>query len=164
MSKTGPEHVALKKMVGEWTVAESMWMGPGAQAMTSNGKATVSEVLGGKWVRQDYQGQMMGQPFTGMLLSGYDTVEKKYVATWVDSMSTMMGILKGESSDGGKTITYTSRMEHCPMTNGPVDMRYSVTSDSDDRFTMVCFQKFEGQPEFKAMELVYTRAKPTTTK
>jgi hypothetical protein len=123
MSKTGPEHLALRRMVGEWVVAETMWMGPGGAAMSANGKATISEVLGGKWFRQDYQGQMMGQPFTGVLISGYDSVEKQYVATWVDSMSTVMGVLKGESPDGGKSITYTSRMEHCPMNNGTLDTR-----------------------------------------
>jgi hypothetical protein len=39
-----------------------------------------------------------------------------------------------------------------------------ITQESDDRFTLVCFHQFQGQPEFKAMELVYTRVRPTTDK
>src|SRR5688500_12510760 len=51
MSKTGAEHEALKKAVGTWDVATTMWMAPGAPPMTSKGSATFTSVLNGKWIQ-----------------------------------------------------------------------------------------------------------------
>lgn len=160
MSTTGAEHAALKRSVGEWTVATRMWMDPGAEPIAGKGTATVSEMLGGKWLRQDYHGDMMGTPFDGQLISGYDTIAKRYVAVWVDSFSTAMGCMTGESNDGGKTITYRQHLELSPMTGGPVDFRYVITVQSDDQHTMEHYVHPQGGAEVKAMELVYTRVKP----
>lgn len=158
MSKTGPEHATLKKMVGTWTTESTMFM-PGAPPQKSAGTATVAETLDGKWIRQDVQGTMMGGPFSGLLVSGYDTVQKKYVAVWFDSFSTGLSHMTGESTDGGATITYRSRMDHCPMTGGPLDQRSVVRRVSDERVVMEFFHTPQGGSEMKAMEIVYTRAK-----
>ncbi|HYE07146.1 MAG TPA: DUF1579 domain-containing protein [Planctomycetota bacterium] len=157
MTTTGAEHEALKRWIGEWTVESTMYMAPGAPPMISKGTATFSAMLDGRWVRQDYQGDMMGQAFIGFGLSGYDTLEKKYVATWCDSFSTSMAHMVGESDDGGKTITYRNRVEHCPMTGGPLDMRTVVALESADKLICTSHHTPEGGTEALAMELVYTR-------
>jgi hypothetical protein len=159
MSTTGAEHAALAKDAGEWDVQESMWMAPGTPPQTSSGHATIAPTLDGKWFRQDYRGEMMGKPFTGLGLNGFDTIQKKYVSVWIDSFSTGLMTMTGTSEDGGKTITYTSRMEYCPMTNGPMTTRSVIAHESADRMTMTMFNTPEGKSEEKAMELVYTRAK-----
>ncbi len=158
MSTTGAEHEALKKAVGEWTVESTMFM-PGAPPMKSTGKATFTAMLDGKWVKQDYQGDMMGKAFTGVGVSGYDTMAKKYVGTWYDSFSTALSNMTGESTDAGKSITYHSRMEHCPMSGGPLDQRMVLTMESADKMTFIAFNTPEGGKEEKSMELIYTRAK-----
>ncbi len=159
MSKTGAEHVGLNKAVGQWDVQSTMWMAPGAPPMVSKATATFSTHLGGKWIRQDYQGEMMGTPYLGQGMNGYDTVEKRYVSTWCDSFSTMITLMTGESSDGGKTITYHSEMKHCPMTGGPIKHRYVWVYESADRMLFTMFETPAGGSEHKGMELLYTRAK-----
>ena len=47
MSKTGPEHAALSKDAGTWTVKSTMWMAPGAPPMTSAGTSTITSILDG---------------------------------------------------------------------------------------------------------------------
>jgi hypothetical protein len=159
MSKTGPEHAALARMVGSWKVQSSMWMAPGAPPEVSQGTATITALFGGKWFRQEYQGSMMGHPYNGVGMSGYDTVEKQYVSTWCDSFSTMLTTMTGTSTDGGTTVTYTSEIKHCPMTGGPVTTRSVCAQDGADRMTFTMFQNF-GSGEVKAMELIYTRVNP----
>ncbi|MBA2479202.1 MAG: DUF1579 domain-containing protein [Planctomycetes bacterium] len=159
MGTIGAEHAAMAKDIGEWETQETMWMAPGAPPMTSKGSSTIASTLDGKWFRQDYRGEMMGQPFTGLGLNGYDTLQKKYVSVWTDSFSTGLCTMTGTSEDGGKTVSYTGRLEHCPMTGGPLDMRSIITHESADRFTMTMFHAPEGQPEVKAMEMIYTRKK-----
>ncbi|MCK7481868.1 MAG: DUF1579 domain-containing protein [Candidatus Moduliflexus flocculans] len=35
-------------------------------------------ILGGRYVRLTYKGEMMGQPFEGLQISGYDNITKAY--------------------------------------------------------------------------------------
>jgi hypothetical protein len=156
MSTTGAEHAALAKAVGEWDVAASLWMTPGAPPATFTDSATFTMVLDGKWLRQDYRGTRMG-PYTGLGMSGFDTVAKTYLASWFDSFMTTTHPLTGTSSDGGKTITYASEVAHCPTTGGPLSFRYVHAWESPDRMVFTMFTKAPGGAEQKGMELVYTR-------
>jgi len=157
MRKTGPEHAALAQMVGIWDVKASMWMTPDAPPEVTPATATCTSLFGGKWIRQEYQGVMMGQPFSGIGMNGYDTVAKRYVSTWCDNFSTMMTTMSGSSTDGGKTITYTSELAHCPMTGGPVAYRYVLVHESPMRMVFTMFQTPKGGVEQKSMELIYSR-------
>jgi hypothetical protein len=159
MSKTGPEHAILAKAVGEWDVQSTMWMAPGAPPTVSKASATFTSVLDGRWIRQDFQGEMMGRPYVGQGMNGYDTLEKQYVTTWYDNISTPFTAMTGSSPDGGKTITYTSEMKHCPMTGGPIAMRHVLAWESADRMVYTMFSTPRGGSEQKGMELVYTRKK-----
>lgn len=159
MTKTGAEHAALFKAVGDWDVQSSMWMEPNTPAMTSKGTASFTQILDGKWMRQDFHGEMMGQPYTGLGVSGYDTVAKKYVATWFDNGSTGFMTMTGESKDGGKTITYSSELPFCPMTGGSMAMRHVLVYESADKLTYTMYNTPKGGSESKGMELIYTRKK-----
>lgn len=157
MSKTGPEHAGLMRMAGTWDVQSTMWMAPDAPPMVSQGVATFTAELDGKWLEQDYEIDMMGKPYVGKGMSGYDTMEKRYVATWYDTFRTGMTVMTGSSDDNGKTITYTSVLEQCPMTGGPVATRYVHAWVSDNEMTFTMYQAFGDAPEAKSMALVYTR-------
>lgn len=157
MGKTGPEHAVLKQAIGEWTIEESAWMDPAQPPMKTQYRCVFTEVLGGKWVRQEVTGEFMGQPYQGLGMAGYDTLAKRYVSTWHDSMSTATMLIKGESTDGGKTIVYKGTMENCPMTAGPMDMKGVLSFDSADRMTFSMAGIVDGK-ERKMFEMVYTRA------
>lgn len=159
MSKTGPEHAALATMAGEWDVQSSMWMDPKAPPMVSSDSATFTVILDGRWVRQDYRGTFMGKPSTGLGMFGYDGYEKKYISMWFDSMMTGSTPMSGTAGADGKSITYSCRMEKCPMTGGPITMRGVLVMESPDKMTFTMYDTPEGQAENKSMEMVYTRKK-----
>src|SRR5687768_8662814 len=85
MPKPGPEHAALKQDVGTWDATVEMWMEPGKPPTTSKGTEVNTMGPGGFWLLTAFKSEMMGAPFEGHGMTGYDPAKKVYVSTWVDS-------------------------------------------------------------------------------
>ena len=45
-------------------------------------------VMDGRYLVEEYDGEMMGQPFKGMGLMAYDNSEQRFVSAWIDNMGT----------------------------------------------------------------------------
>lgn len=88
-----------------------MWMkGPDSEPMISKGTSEQKVVLGGRFLQQDFTGEMMGQPFIGTGFTGCDNFKKKYVSFWIDNMSTGMSTMEGVLDKDGKTVTMWGTM------------------------------------------------------
>jgi hypothetical protein len=152
----GAPHKALDVFTGEWNVASKWWMSPDAPPMESKGTASKKWILGGRYISEDFNGEMMGMPFTGSGLSGYDNVKKKYNSSWVDSSSTALFTSLGTSSADGKTFTYHSTMDDCMTGEMDKPVRFVIRVESHDKHI---FEMFEGSgaKEKKVGEMTYTR-------
>jgi hypothetical protein len=64
-------------------------MEPGQPPLESEGTAEHKMILGVRYLQQAFTGDMMGTPFGGIGLNGYDNQKQKFVSTWVDSMSVL---------------------------------------------------------------------------
>ncbi len=151
-------HERLGKHIGEWDVEFSMWMGgPGAPAQTSKGVAKMSWLFPGRWVKEEYKGTLMGMPFEGQSILGYDNFKKKYVGCWVDNMNTAMSTMEGNYGMDGKTMLMYGRMNE-PMT-GELDktVRYVGREVSDDEFTFEIHDLGIGEANTKVIEMRYRR-------
>jgi len=81
-AKPGPEHEMLKeKFEGDWDA--SMDFG----GNKSKGTARYKMGIGGFWLLMDFTGDFAGAKFEGKGATGYDPVKKKYVGTWIDTMT-----------------------------------------------------------------------------
>jgi hypothetical protein len=133
--KAGPEHEILKSDVGTWDATVESYM-PGAPTpMTSKGTET-NTLVGGLWLVTDFKADMMGMPFQGHGITGYDANKKKYVGSWVDTMSSGLGLSESTYDAGTKTMTGTFEG---PDPSGQIMKMKSVVAwkDSDTRvFTM----------------------------
>jgi hypothetical protein len=109
MPKPGPEHEFLKKMAGSWECAIKSSFVPGQPASNSKGVENSKVALGGFFVIGDFKGEMMGMPFEGHSIKGYDTFKKKYTGVWCDSMGSWMMISEGTLDKDGKVLTETSK-------------------------------------------------------
>jgi hypothetical protein len=157
MAATGPEHKRMEAWVGKWTAACKWWMDPTAEPELSKGTSESAWALPGRYVEQKFEGESMGEHFTGRGLYGYDKVKKKYFATWIDSMSTGIGVYLGTYDTASKTYNYTSDCDD-PMTGKPMKMRMTVHIDSDTKHTMQMYMAGPDGKEFKCMEITYTKA------
>lgn len=121
----GAEHKHLAYFVGSWTAEMKMWMGgPQAPPETVKGTSTLKAVLGGRFIQQEMKSTMMGQPYIGTGLLGYDNFKKAYVGSWVDNMSTAILTMEG-SANADRTV-YTLEGKSDDPATGQKDkiMRY----------------------------------------
>ena len=81
-----PALAALHADCGTWDCDFEMAM-PGAPAMTSECREVVKAICGGKWTWTTFTGQVMGMPFEGHALTGYDSKTDAVVSFWIDSMT-----------------------------------------------------------------------------
>jgi hypothetical protein len=102
----GPEkeHHWLKQFVGQWESQSEARMAPDQPAIQCKG-AMSSRTLGEFWVVSELTGDMGGTTMTAIQTIGYDPEKKKYVGTWVDSMTTYLWSYEGTVDDSGKVLT-----------------------------------------------------------
>ena len=101
----GEPHKLLAKLEGSWTTRSRSWTEPGKPPIESIGTCEQKPVLDGHYLQQVYTGDMMGTPFTGINIMGYNNHTKKYESIWLDSFSTAIYFFAGKGSADGKTIT-----------------------------------------------------------
>lgn len=152
----GPEHELLKQDAGVWDATVEILV-PNAAPMVSKGVETSTMGPGGLWLITDFKAEMAGQPFQGHGVGGWDPVKKKYVGTWVDSMSSGLGISEGEYDKSSKTLT---GWFESPDPSGKM-MKMKAVTEYKDADTRVFTMSAEG-PDGKltpTMRITYKRRK-----
>jgi hypothetical protein len=151
----GAEHKQLAAMAGTYDLTVKAWHTPGAAPTTDTGTATRKTILGDRVMVEEVSSQMMGQPYSGQGLHGFDNVTGKYWATWSDSMSTGLMVSEG-SCDADMACTYTGSY-HDPVSKQPQATR--MTTRWTDKNTEV-FEMYAPCPdgkEAKMMEITYKK-------
>lgn len=150
--KPGKHHAHFKRLAGRWN-CEITTLQP--TKTTSKGIAVIRVVMGGRFLQQQFNGKMMGQPFQGMGITGYDNTKKKYIGTWIDNHNT--GIMPLEGTYDPKTQTLTEiGTTSTPM--GSMKLKLVSKYVSNDKF-LFTMSMLAGGMEQKFMEVTYTRVK-----
>jgi hypothetical protein len=166
LSKLNENHKLLADMDGNWNYTIKFWMNPDPNAppQQSKGTATRKSIMGGRYCVMDVSGKMQmpgadgkmkDMQFKGMGLEGYDNVKQKFVASWIDNMSTGIQFSEGTYDPATKTLTYTSEIEMMPGMKTPVREALKVT---DKDHMMLEWYENRGGQEKKTMEIAYIRA------
>lgn len=151
----GEPHKLFATLVGSWTTTTKEWMEPGKPPMESTGTAESKMMMEGRFLHQEFHGQMMGQPFTGMSIDAYDNIRKKYITVWVDTRGTGVFIMEGTASVDGKIITL--RGSHAEPGGGTMTHRAIWTIIDADHQLVEMYSSHHGHEETKLMEITYTR-------
>ncbi len=153
----GPQHRVLAGMTGSWATKTGACMEPGKPPVESTGTCEQKMVLGGRFLQQEFNGEMMGGTFSGIGFTGYDNHTRKYVSTWMDSMGTGILFFEGTAGPDGRTITQEARMDD-PI-KGPMTWRSvtKIVNDNTHEFELFGIDK-TGNEE-KMMGITYTRKK-----
>lgn len=153
------EHEMLAKMAGEWDCSMKFWMGPNQPMQEGKGSCTDVVVTGGRAVSSVFKGEMMGMPYEGHGMTGYDNYNKVYWSTWTDNMTTGMMYMEGTSTDGGKTVVFNTTMDEPVMNVKDKPVRMVAKWIDDDHHVFESWDEIGTPHEFKAMEITYTRKK-----
>ena len=155
LATPGTPHKTLANLAGSWITQTTAWMDPDKPPIEGTGTCEQKMILDGRYLQQEYTGEMMGSPFTGINLIGYDNHTKKYVSTWIDSMSTGIYYFEGTASADGKTITQQSSYDD-PV-RGPMVWRSVTRIVDDNTLEYEMFLTPKGGKEEKMMEMNVTR-------
>lgn len=154
----GPQHAQLAQhFVGNWTSTTQFWMDPAAPPMTETARASAKALFGGRQIGMDYSGQMMGAPFEGMSLTGYDNVSGRYNAVWMDNMSTGTYVLSGDYDPASRTYTYTGAWPDPMQAGRMVQVRQTVQVVDPDHHVIEMFESHDGV-ERRTMRIEMSRA------
>lgn len=107
----GKVHEQLAKLEGKWKVTTTIVM-EGMEPQPAEGNAELKMTLGGRFIQETGDGDMMGFPVEHFRLWGYNNGTKKYQAVWVYTMSTGFLQMEGTSSDDGKTIQWKGHFDN----------------------------------------------------
>ena len=155
LAMPGEPHKLFATLAGSWTTTTKEWMEPGKPPTESTGSAEMKMLLDGRFLYQEYNAQMMGQPFSGVGIDAYDNMTKKYMTAWVDTMGTGIFMMEGTASADGKTITL--RGSHPEPGGGKMTHRavWKIVDNNTQTFDM--YGAHHGGKEMKVMEITYTR-------
>ena len=152
----GPAHKALNALAGNWKAEVKCWHEPGGTAEVSQARATTHWILNGRFLEEEFHGQMMGKQFTGKSVIGFDNTKQKFNMIWISDIQTSMFFAEGRGEDGNKVLTLEGKAD-CPATGQtgiPMKAVYRIIGPDKHLFEMC-----DGSKGFaKTMEITYTRA------
>jgi hypothetical protein len=153
----GAPHAMLAKMAGEWTATVKFQMDPSQPWQEVTGASVVTVLMDGRYIQESNTSVMMGMPFAGIGVTGYDNVLGKYVSTWIDNMGTGIMTSTGAADASGKVITWSGVMSD-PMTGKSAKERMITTVTDDNHHTFEMYSTPPGaKKEMKTMSIDYVR-------
>jgi hypothetical protein len=155
LATPGEPHKQLASLAGSWTTQTKEWMEPGKPPSESTGSVEMKMLLDGRFLQQEFSGNMMGEPFSGIGITGYDNLRKRYISNWIDTMGTGIFSMEGTASADGKTITLKG--QHAEPGGGQMTHRavWKIVDSNTQTFDM--YGTHKGGKEMKVMEILYTR-------
>lgn len=97
------EHEWLQQIVGEWDSEAEVTPDPAKPPVKMKGTES-SRMIGGFWAMCEVKGEAFNKPFTGIMTLGYDAERKRYVGTWIDSMTGHLWSYQGSLDASGRML------------------------------------------------------------
>ena len=135
-----------------------IWMqGPDSDPVVSKGVER-NRPLGDLWVLSTFEGAVGEQKFTGHSQMGYDPLKKKFVGTWIDTLTPHISPMEGTYDEATQELTMIMTGID-PATSQEVKSKsVSKSIDKDTRvFTMFMETPGVGDGWTKSMEISYKR-------
>lgn len=154
----GAEHKNLQTWEGKWNMEVTHWMGEGAPAEKSPATAECKSIFDGRYILEKVKGNMMGQPFEGMCIMGYNNGTKEHFSFWIDNMGTGYMIDTGTMNEKGDMLASKGDM-YCPLRekNCSTASKVTIIDNNTRKFEMFAPDMVTNKM-YKCMEINYTRA------
>jgi hypothetical protein len=150
----GPAHAMLAQLVGDWAYTITSYENP-EQPMTMTGESTKKMVMGGRYLEETTSGEMMGMPFEGVAITGFDNTSGEFQSIWFDNMSTGMMMAEGPFAEGAPMVMmgeYTN-----PMTGDTQNVKMVTEIVDADNHTFKWITVGDDGTETTMMEIAYVR-------
>jgi len=153
-AKPGPEHKMLADMAGTWDVSMTNYTDPKSPT-TTKGTSVMTTMMDGRYIKEELTSEMMGMPFHGFGITGFNNTTRKFETIWLDTMGTMIMTGSGEGANGTINVTFDFVD---PMSKQKVTAKGVTKVIDANKHTFTMYMMMDGK-EMKAMEAEYTRKK-----
>ena len=164
LPRPGPEHAIFKDGAGTWDATVESFMVPGAPPSVSKGVETSRVGCGGLCLITDFKGSFtMGPPpappttFEGHGTDTYDMGKKKYVGSWVDSMSA--GLMTSESTYDATSKTMSGWTVGPDLTGNVTKMKSTTVMKDPNTRVFSMYNVGSDGKESLGMRITYIRRK-----
>jgi hypothetical protein len=157
----GPEHQLLASLAGKWDMEVKYWMSRDKPPIVIKSKSENRMILGGRFLLSESKTEG-AIPVETMTLIGFDRRHKKYTTIGLDNMGTYYVTGAGPYVDSRKAIVmYGEDVD--PVLGGTQTYDFVLRTDGPDKYVIEIIFKDEhhtqGKGDFKAVEIVHTRAR-----
>ena len=149
------QHTELMKLAGDYNRTVKFLGQTGAMAAPSSGTCKISVVLGGRFLMEESHDVVFGKPVDALRIYGYNDATKQYEMARMYTMSNAITMMKGTSSDGGKTINYAGEGGTAGM--GGAALHAKLERTSDDEFTVTMSTAGANGKSVAFQETIYKR-------
>ena len=149
-----PEHARLSGMAGTWDVEMTFWFKPGQPGVATKATSTIRPLFNGLFVEEKIEGTLNGSPFTTLAWTGYNPTTHQYEATRI--ATTNPARIAEAGSYDPKTQRFELKAEY-PLAGDTWHQRTVIEAVSTSKMTAASYLSFGKVPEWKAVELKYTR-------
>ncbi len=159
IASPGEAHKHLDYFVGTWKTKTKIYMGgPGSAPMESDGQSEIKWVLNGRFIMDEHKGTMMGMPYEGIGLTGYDNYRNLYIGSWCSNQGTNMLAMSGMRHPTTGVFTYYGEMDEPGLNVIGRTVKYVTRIVDEDHYTFEIIDLHAGD-DYKVIELSYERIK-----
>jgi hypothetical protein len=155
--RTDVEHARLTAMAGTWEVAMTFWLRPGGAGVPTTGTSTIRPLFDGRFIEEKIEGTLNGMPFTTLAWTGFNPDTRQYEATRISS--TNLARIAETGSYDERTKQFELKADY-PLAGDTWHQRTVIQIPSDTEMTAASYLSFGTVPEWKAVEIKYTRKAP----
>lgn len=150
-------HQDMMARAGDYVTVTRMRPTPDAEWITTEGSATLTANIGGRFLMEKSTGVMMGQEMESIKLWGFNNATGKIESVWTYNMSTAMLTMKGAVGDDG-VIRLKGSWDEADGTE-TVDIALHLPDGNHFIIEMMGHGMGDADTEpFVVMETTYTRA------
>jgi len=152
LAEPGGHHDYLNNFVGDWITESSVY-----EMEPTLGTASNILILGDRFLEGNYSGTIMGASYDGKMTLGYDKYKRKYVVTFIDSLSTSIKYAEGVIDKSKRTLSLWGSMDEWMTGEHDKTVLYRFTIQSESQFTMEIHDLSVYPDETKVFKIVYKR-------
>jgi hypothetical protein len=148
------EHARLTAMAGTWDVDMTLWPRPGGAGIPTKGVSTIRPLFDGRFIEETIEGTLNGASFTTLAWTGFNPETKQYEATRISSTNLARIVEAGTWDDAAKQFELKADYK---LAGDTWHQRTVIHVRSDTEMTAASYLSFGAVPEWKAVEIKYTR-------
>ena len=148
------EHARLSAMSGTWDIDMTLWTRPGGRPLTTKGTSTIRPLFDGLFIEEKIEGTLNNMPFTTLSWTGFNPGTHQYEATRISSTNPIRIAESGVWNEQTRTF----ELKATYLLGGDTwTQRTVIEPTSADAMVASSYLSFGAVPEWKAVEIRYTR-------